>query len=118
MPSKDFWKVRGIPNPIPELMFYSQRAWRFDFAWPDRKIALEVEGGTWMRGQFGGHNRGSGMARDMAKYNHATRLGWKVYRVTPQQLNSDMPIDKYPKRYKGERESTSEFLRSLFQVTK
>lgn len=81
-------------------------------------IALEVEGGTWMRG--GGHNRGSGMERDMNKYNMATRMGWRIYRVTPQQLENDRPINTYSKKYRGVKdgETVSQFLRSILTPPK
>lgn len=54
-----------------------------DYAWPDYMIALEVDGGVWIRGR---HSRGSGMIGDMEKYNHAACDGWRVLRVTPSTL--------------------------------
>ena len=78
----------GLPHPIPEFPFAPPRRWRFDYAWPDHKIALEVEGGAWTRGR---HTRGSGFIRDMAKYNQAALLGWRVFRVTPDQLLAKGP---------------------------
>jgi hypothetical protein len=62
------------------------RKWRFDFAYPDLMIALEVEGATWVGGR---HSRGSGFAKDCEKYNEAIKQGWKVYRVTAQMLTMD-----------------------------
>lgn len=59
--------------------------WRFDFAWVDRKIAVEVEGGTWSGGR---HTRGSGFEEDCRKYNAATMHGWTVYRFTGSQVKS------------------------------
>ena len=112
-PCEGFWKSRGLPDPIAEFKFHPLRLWRFDFCWAHKMIAIEVEGGTWMGGGFGGHNRGSGMARDMAKYNFATRMGWNIYRFTPEQLEDDEYADSYPKTYKGERERVSEFLRKV-----
>ena len=53
--------------------------WRFDFAWRDERVAVEVEGGTWVDGR---HVRGGGYADDCTKYNWAARLGWTVFRFT------------------------------------
>ena len=78
----------GLPEPEPEYRFAHPRRWRFDFAWPAHLIALEVEGGVWTNGR---HTRGSGFVGDMAKYNHAAILGWKVLRVTPSELLTKGP---------------------------
>lgn len=83
-PCLGFWANRGLPEPQPEYKFHPTRKWRFDFAWEKLWIAIEVEGGIW---NFGRHVRGSGFMKDMEKYNEATRLGWKVYRFTPSQMN-------------------------------
>jgi very-short-patch-repair endonuclease len=63
--------------------FHPVRAWRFDFAWPEAMLAVEVEGGTWARGR---HTRGSGFAADCIKYNEAALLGWCVLRFTTEQV--------------------------------
>lgn len=70
---------------VAEFRFHPSRRWRFDYAWPQHKIALEVEGGAYTKGR---HTRGKGFVNDMDKYNQALQLGWKVIRVTPQQLDS------------------------------
>lgn len=46
---------------------------------------MEVEGGIWSGGR---HTRGAGFIKDLEKYNMATKLGWKVFRFTPQQMKS------------------------------
>lgn len=75
------WQIAaaGLAQPQREVVFAPPRRWRFDFAWPDLKVAVEVEGGIWIRG---GHSRGVGMGRDAAKYNEAALLGWMLIRVT------------------------------------
>lgn len=78
------WKAHGLPVPTPEYRF-CERRWRFDYAWINDKIALEIEGGVWTRGR---HTRGKGAIGDMSKYNRATVLGWRVIRCTPQQVKS------------------------------
>jgi hypothetical protein len=71
---------------IPEHKFHPERRWRFDFAAPGAMVALEIEGGVWVRGR---HSRGAGMIADMHKYNAAVSLGWSVIRVTPQMFEGE-----------------------------
>ena len=73
----------GMPEPTPELRFAPPRRFRFDWAWPEARVALEVEGAVWTSGR---HTRGSGFLKDVEKYNLAASLGWLVFRTTPQQL--------------------------------
>lgn len=75
----------GLPRPVEEHRFHSTRRWRFDYAWPERLIALEVEGGVWSGGR---HTRGAGFVGDMEKYNAAGVAGWRVFRVQPKELTS------------------------------
>jgi len=74
----------GWPEPVREFRFAPDRRWRFDFAWPDRKIAVELEGGSWIRGR---HVRGDGFTRDCEKYNAAVAAGWRVFRFTDKMLD-------------------------------
>ena len=77
----------GFPEPEPEYAFAKQlrRRWRFDFAWPDRWLAVEVDGGAWVPGG-GRHTRGAGFAADHDKFNRAALLGWRVLRFTSRHL--------------------------------
>ena len=77
-------KAAGLPTPVREHLFAKPRRFRFDFAWPDRKVALEVEGGTWVNGA---HNRGAHFESDAVKYSEAALLGWTVLRVTAAMVN-------------------------------
>ena len=70
-------------QPEREYKFHPKRLWRFDFAWPPYQIALEIEGGTWIRGR---HSRGTGMKADCEKYNAAVLMGWRVFRVTADMV--------------------------------
>lgn len=68
---------------VQEYQFHPHRKWRFDYAIPAHKIAIEVEGGAWIEGR---HNRATGFIKDMEKYNNAAVMGWRLLRFTPQQL--------------------------------
>ena len=71
-------RFAGLPEPLAEYRFHATRKWRFDFAYPDLKLAIEIEGGIWRRGR---HNRASGFVRDAKKYNEAAIAGWRVLRI-------------------------------------
>ena len=77
-----FW--RGIQGPplVEEHRFHPERRWRFDFAEPSVKVAVEIEGGIWSGGR---HTRGTGYRGDCEKYNEATFSGWRVFRLTSVQ---------------------------------
>lgn len=62
-----------------EFYFAKPRRFRFDFANPELKIAIELEGGTWSKGKSR-HTTGKGFRDDCRKYNIAGSLGWTVYR--------------------------------------
>lgn len=72
-----------VPAPTPEFLFHPSRKWRLDYAWPDAKLGLEVEGGVWTGGK---HGRGSGIVKDMEKANGLALCGWRLLRVTPSAL--------------------------------
>ena len=78
-------KGLGVPMPEQEYRFVDDRRWRFDFAWPVQRVALEIEGGIWIRGR---HTRPIGFLRDMEKYNRAAVEGWRILRATPQDVAS------------------------------
>lgn len=59
--------------------------WRFDFAWPELMLAVEVEGGGWTQGR---HTRGEGFLADLKKYGAGQRLGWTIYRTAGELIKS------------------------------
>ena len=79
----------GLPF-LAEYRFDGTRLWRFDYAWPEQRVALEVEGGAFAKGG-GGHNRGAAFQADMDKYNAAALAGWLVLRYPPEKLEAAIP---------------------------
>ena len=73
----------GLPAPVVEFLFHPVRGWRFDFAWPELKLAVEYEGAVFVQGR---HTRGKGFVEDCEKYNAAVLLGWRVLRFTDKHL--------------------------------
>lgn len=94
------WSVRHpeLP-PVREFVIPGWRAWaeeqkrrglrkrvvpmRADFAWPDARVALELQGGTWRRG---GHSTGGGIERDATKAALAQLDGWVLLAFTSGML--------------------------------
>lgn len=64
---------------VKEHVFHWTRKWRFDYAMPELKIAIEIDGGVW---EYGRHNRPQGYIDDMEKLNTAASMGWLVLRFT------------------------------------
>lgn len=74
-----------IPPPESEHRFHATRKWRFDFAWPAHKVALEVQGGIFTGGR---HTRGAALLREHEKLNAAAIAGWRVLFCTPAQVRN------------------------------
>lgn len=78
-------KAMRLPDPVREFRFHPTRRWRFDLAWPQALVALEIHGGEFIQGK---HNRGLGMAKDFEKLNTAQLDGWLVLHCTGAQVRS------------------------------
>lgn len=74
------------PAPVFGHHFAPPRRYHVDFSWPDRKVAVELQGGVWTRGR---HTRGAGYEQDCAKLNLLQTLGWRVFYVTSSMLARD-----------------------------
>ena len=81
--------VLELPLPVMEYCFAPPRRWRFDLAWLDQRLAVEIDGGVWTQGR---HTRGSGVVKDCEKFAHAAIHGWRVMRVVPQQVKNGQAI--------------------------
>lgn len=67
---------------VKELQFHPDRKWRFDYAFPSRKVAIEIDGAVWTLGR---HNRPRGYLNDMEKLNTAASMGWLVLRFSTDE---------------------------------
>jgi len=85
-------KTAGLTRGMQEeLRFHDERMWRFDFAWPDKLVALEVQGGIFSRGR---HARPRGVLNDYEKFSEAAILGWRVILVTGVEISNGEAIDR------------------------
>lgn len=79
-----FLNQHGVPRPQTEHRFHDKRKFRFDYAWPDIKVAIEIDGINYS--SSGGHTRhqqAGGYMRDREKDNLAIELGWVVLHYVP-----------------------------------
>lgn len=82
-----YWWSRlaeDAPEPIAEFRFHETRQWRFDWAFPQQKVAVEVDGGVWLK--FGGRH---GSDKDREKMNAASEFGWRVFHYSPAMIEAD-----------------------------
>ena len=84
LPFLTLWTQTGLQSPVAEYQFAPPRRWRFDFAFPAQRLAVEFDGGQWVIAG-GRHNRDS----DREKLNAAAAMGWRVLRYSNQQWERD-----------------------------
>jgi very-short-patch-repair endonuclease len=87
----------GLPTPEREYRFAPPRRFRADFAYPEKKILVEVQGGIYTRGA---HSRGTGLERDYEKINLAQLLGYKVFQFSRKMIESGEAISILEKSLK------------------
>lgn len=76
----------GVPAPATQVKHVPGRAFRLDFAWPELKLGVEVDGGIKSRQKS--HTSVGGILRDIEKHNSGIEQGWTVIR-----LHTDMVYD-------------------------
>ena len=77
-----WWSRRWPSDIVREHMFHPTRKWRFDFAFPSVKLAVEIEG-------WGRHQRRVGFSLDCEKYNTAESMGWRILRFPAGRVYDD-----------------------------
>jgi very-short-patch-repair endonuclease len=83
-------RAAGLPEPRQQFRFHPVRRWRADFAWCDRMLLAEADGGTLTRGR---HTRPMGYEGDCEKLNAATLLGYRVLRFTAAMIHDGRALD-------------------------
>lgn len=74
----------GLPPPETqhEVWHAGRFVARLDLAWPDRRLAVELDGFRW-------HASPRAFQRDRARRNLLVHLGWTVFQATPADLVGD-----------------------------
>jgi len=85
------FRALGVPPPKREHRFHPTRRWRFDFAWPERRLAVEVDGGTYSGGR---HVRPAGFEGDCEKHNAAMIADWRVLRFTAAMIRDGRAVQQ------------------------
>lgn len=88
----------GLGEPAREYRFHDSRRWRVDFAWPEHKLAVEVEGLTHEGGR---HQRKAGFAADLEKYNTLELMGWTLLRFEQDAIKSGEAVRLIEQALKG-----------------
>lgn len=85
-------RAHEIGGASPQYRFHPTRLWRFDFAWPRAKFAVEIHGQLF-NGKKGGHSTPSGIRADFEKDTAALLLGWRVFRIHSDMVLKQITMD-------------------------
>ena len=71
----------GLPEPLLqyEIVDRDGRLWRVDFAWPERKVAVEYDGFDW-------HSSPEALRRDRQKRAALEEIGWRVVSIVSDDV--------------------------------
>jgi very-short-patch-repair endonuclease len=75
----------GLTGYVREYAAIPGRKFRFDFAFIQERLLIEVQGGTF---SGGAHGRGVGIHRDYEKGNLAVQHKWRVLQFDTKQVKS------------------------------
>jgi hypothetical protein len=80
-------------NPARFYRFDPVRRWHFDFAWPEKLIAVEVVPAAMIA-------RPAALYRnELERYNSAALHGWRVFRFTPRDVKTGVAIELLRKAF-------------------
>ncbi|MGX9792123.1 DUF559 domain-containing protein [Mycobacterium sp. MMS18-G62] len=71
----------GLPEPLLqyEIVDRDGRLWRVDFAWPDRRVAVEFDGFDW-------HSSREALRKDRQKRAALEEIGWRVLSIVSDDV--------------------------------
>ncbi len=87
-------RAMGLPEPEREYRAIKGRMFRFDFAWLEQRLLVEVNGGNWVRGR---HARPLGLKNDYEKLNLAMLAGWRVMQFDGTMIKNGEALDMIAK---------------------
>lgn len=90
--------ILGISPPESEFRF-CERKWRFDWAYPEKLLAIEYQGGAYYKGM--GHQTTAGFTKDCLKFSTAASLGWRIILVTAGMVRDGSAAQLIEKALKG-----------------
>ena len=77
---------------LREYRFDSERRFKFDIAIPTHRVAIEIDGGVFIKS---GHSGGKNAEAAMARGNLACMLGWMVLHYTPKMaMNATKVVEE------------------------
>jgi very-short-patch-repair endonuclease len=90
---RDFLKLRGLADDdmVRQWTPFTGRRFRFDFAWPAARLAVDVQGGQFVRG---GHARPKVINQDCEKSRLAAAYGIRVCYFNTEDIQRDRGFDQ------------------------
>ena len=82
-------RAAGLPSPEREYRIIPDRRFRWDFCFHEARLAVEVQGGIYVKGA---HSTGTGIERDAEKLNLATCAGWRTIFATSKTIASGQAL--------------------------
>lgn len=80
----------GVTGYVREFRAIPGRKFRYDFAFVEEKLLVEINGGTYTKGA---HSTGAGIARDYEKANLACLAGWRCLSFDGKAVRSGEAVE-------------------------
>jgi very-short-patch-repair endonuclease len=77
-------RVERLPLPVAQFKPVRERRFRMDFAWPDRRVIVEVDGEV--------HRIKTRFHADIEKHALLVLAGWTVLRVGGREVRSGQAV--------------------------